>query len=41
MTLDEQYQQAIDDQRAYLQKLQEDFNKVCETAKVKAQERIG
>lgn len=33
MTLDEQYQQAIDDQRAYLLKLQDDFNKICETAK--------
>lgn len=40
MTLDEQYQQAIDDQRAYLQKLQEDFNRVCETAKTKAQEKL-
>lgn len=40
MTLDEQYQKTIDDQRAYLMKLQEDFNKACDSAKVKAQEKL-
>lgn len=40
MTLDEQYQQIIDDQRTYLLKLQDDFNKKCDEAKVKAQEKL-
>lgn len=40
MTLDERYQQTIDEQRAYLQKLQEDFNGACEAAKTKAQEKL-
>lgn len=40
MTLDEQYQKTIDDQRAYLLKLQEDFNKTCETEKKKAEEKL-
>lgn len=40
MTLDEQYQKTIDDQRTYLLKLQDDFNKACEGAKTKAQEKL-
>ncbi|MFA6521638.1 MAG: hypothetical protein WCT53_04615 [Candidatus Gracilibacteria bacterium] len=40
MTLDEQYQQTIDDQRTHLMQMQEDFNKVCDAAKVKAQEKL-
>lgn len=40
MTLDEEYQKTIDDQRAYLLKLQDDFNKACEAAKTKAQEKL-
>lgn len=40
MTLDEQYQQIIDDQRTYLLKLQDDFNKKCDEAKVRAQEKL-
>lgn len=40
MTLDEQYQKTIDDQRAYLLKLQDDFNKACDGAKAKAQEKL-
>lgn len=40
MTLDEQYQKVIDDQRTYLMQLQTDFNAACEAAKVKAQEKI-
>lgn len=41
MTLDEQYQQTIDDQRAFLLKLQDDFNKACEAAKLTAQKRLA
>ena len=40
MTPDEQYQKTIDDQRSHLLKLQDDFNKACETAKLKSQERL-
>jgi len=40
MTLDEQYQKVIGDQRAYLLQLQKDFNVVCENAKVKAREKL-
>lgn len=40
MTLDEQYQKIIDDQRTYLLKLQADFNTQCEEAKKKAQEKL-
>lgn len=40
MTLDEQYQKIIDDQRTYLLKLQDDFNKKCDEAKTKAQEKL-
>ena len=40
MTLDEQYQKTIDDQRAYLLKLQDDFNKACEEIKKRAQEKL-
>lgn len=40
MTLDEQYQKVIDDQRTYLLKLQDDFNKACDEAKKRAQERL-
>lgn len=40
MTLDEQYQKVIDDQRAYLLKLQDDFNKACDEAKKRAQEKL-
>lgn len=40
MTLDEQYQQTIDDQRAHLLELQEKFNKVCDEAKEIAQEKL-
>lgn len=40
MTLDEQYQKVIDDQRAYLLSLQEDFNKECEEAKSRSQEKL-
>lgn len=36
MTLDEQYQKIIDDQRTYLLKLQDDFNKACDASKDKA-----
>lgn len=41
MTLDEQYQKIIDDQRAYLLKLQDEFNKACEAAKKKAKNRLA
>lgn len=40
MTLDQEYQQTIDDQRAYLLKLQDDFNKKCEDAKTRAQAKL-
>lgn len=40
MTLDEQYQKAIDDQRAYLMQVQTDFNKICDEAKKTAQEKL-
>lgn len=40
MTLDEQYQQAIDDQRAHLLSLQSEFNKSCDAAKEKAEARL-
>ena len=40
MTLDEQYQKTIDDQRTFLLKLQDDFNKACDNAKNVAQEKI-
>lgn len=40
MTLDEEYQKAIDDQRAHLLDLQAKFNDVCEGAKKNAQEKI-
>ena len=40
MTLDEQYQKVIDDQRTYLLKLQDDFNKACDEAKKRAQEKL-
>ena len=40
MTLDEQYQKIIDDQRTYLLKLQDDFNKKCDEAKARAQEKL-
>lgn len=40
MNLDEQYQKVIDDQRTHLLKLQDDFNKKCDEAKVTAQERL-
>lgn len=40
MTLDEQYQKTIDDQRANLMKLQEEFNAACDQAKTKAQEKL-
>lgn len=40
MTLDEQYQKTIDEQRAYLLKLQDEFNKACDVAKEKAQKRL-
>lgn len=41
MTLDEQYQAAIDDQRAYLLKLQDNFNKTCEEAKETAKQKLS
>lgn len=40
MTLDEQYQKTIDDQRAHLLKLQDDFNKACEAIKKKAEAKL-
>lgn len=40
MTLDEQYQKAIDDQRTYLLKIQDEFNASCDSAKTKAQEKL-
>lgn len=40
MTLDEQYQKTIDDQRTHLLQLQEEFNAECDKAKVRAQEKI-
>lgn len=40
LTLDEQYQKTIDDQRSHLLKLQDNFNKACDTAKTKAEERL-
>ncbi|KKU80070.1 MAG: hypothetical protein UY05_C0015G0013 [Candidatus Peregrinibacteria bacterium GW2011_GWA2_47_7] len=40
MTLDEQYQKTIDDQRTHLMELQEAFNKKCDEAKVTAQEKL-
>lgn len=40
MTLDEQYQKTIDDQRAYLAKLQEDFNKTAAAAKEAAEKKL-
>ncbi|MEK9133057.1 MAG: hypothetical protein AAB606_05125 [Patescibacteria group bacterium] len=39
MTLDEQYQQTIEDQRNYLLAVQSDFNKKCDAAKAKAEEK--
>lgn len=36
MTLDEKYQQTIDDQRVHLLKLQEGFNKKCDEIKESA-----
>ena len=41
MTLDEQYQKVIDDQRLNLLKLQQGFNEKCEEAKQKAQEKLA
>ncbi len=41
MTLDELYQKTIDDQRAYLLKLQDDFNSKCTEAKKRAHEKIA
>ncbi len=40
MTLDEQYQSAIDDQRTHLMKLQDEFNRACDDAKKKAQDKL-
>lgn len=40
MTLDEQYQKTIDDQRAFLMQLQTDFNKTCDVAKENAQKKL-
>lgn len=40
MTLDEQYQSTIDDQRTHLMKLQNEFNRACDDAKKKAQDRL-
>lgn len=40
MTLDEQYQKVIDDQRSHLMNVQEEFNKACDRAKAKAQEKL-
>lgn len=40
MTLDEQYQKTIDDQREHLMQLQTDFNKECDDAKDRAQEKL-
>lgn len=40
LSLDEQYQKIIDDQRAHLLKLQEDFNKKCDAAKEKTTSRL-
>lgn len=40
MTLDEEYQKTIDDQRTHLFKLQENFNKKCDEFKVKAEEKL-
>lgn len=39
-TLDELYQQTIEDQKKYLLKLQEDFNKKCDEIKTRAQDRL-
>lgn len=39
-TLDQLYQQTIDDQRAYLMKLQDDFNKKCDEAKEKTEAKL-
>lgn len=40
MTLDEEYQKTIDDQRTHLLKLQEDFNKECDKAKERATSKL-
>lgn len=40
MTLDEQYQKVIDDQREHLLALQNVFNKECEDAKTSAQDKL-
>ncbi|MBI5413321.1 hypothetical protein HZA42_03180 [Candidatus Peregrinibacteria bacterium] len=40
MTLDEQYQKTIDDQRTNLMILQAAFNKVCDNAKAQAEEKL-
>ena len=41
MTLDEQYQKIIDDQRTHLLKIQDDFNAACDNSKAQAQKRLG
>lgn len=39
--LDDQYQKIIDDQRAHLLEMQEEFNELCESEKKKAQGRLA
>lgn len=41
MTLDEQYQKIIDEQRSHLLKMQKDFNDLCELEKKRAQDRLS
>lgn len=40
MTLDEQYQKTIDDQRGHLLAVQDNFNKKCDLAKEKAEQKL-
>ncbi len=41
MTLDEQYQKVIDDQRSHLLGMQKNFNELCESEKKKAQDKLA
>ena len=41
MTLDEQYQGIIDDQRSHLLGMQKEFNDLCESEKKKAQDKLA
>lgn len=41
ISLDEQYQKVIDDQRAHLLEMQKNFNELCESEKKKAQEKLA